>query len=62
MGWGVHDYPEPPDDKPEDYPHCPVCQRLCDTVIFKDGEPVGCDICTVSRDAWDCPECFPGNE
>lgn len=63
MGWGVHDYPEPPEDNPEDYPHCPVCGEWCDT-IYKDRnrEVVGCENCINTNDAWDCDECFPEKE
>lgn len=63
MGWGVHDYPEPPADKPEDYPHCSICGEECDT-IFRDRnrEVLGCENCIDKIDAWDCEECFPEKE
>lgn len=63
MGWGVHDYPEPPEPKPEEFPHCPVCGEWCDTIYRnREGEIIGCDNCVDSMDAWDCESCFPGKE
>lgn len=51
MGWGVHDYPEPPEVK---VPVCPVCGEECDT-LYRDnsGSVVGCDNCVDALDAWD---------
>ena len=31
MGWGVHDYPEPPE---EPMPVCPECGEECDTLYL----------------------------
>lgn len=63
MGWGVHDYPEPPEPKPEEFPHCPVCGEWCDTIYRnREGEIIGCDNCVDSMDAWDCDSCFPRKE
>jgi len=51
MGWGVHDYPSPPENK---VPHCPICGEECDTLFRdKDGEVFGCDNCVEQLDAWD---------
>lgn len=51
MGWGVNDYPTPPEYQ---VPHCPVCGSECDT-FFRDmeGNIVGCDECVDQLDAWD---------
>lgn len=54
MGWGVHDYPEPP---PYTVPVCPICGEETDTLYAdKDGEIVGCDNCVHMVDAWDWEE------
>lgn len=52
MGWGVHDYPDPPPEEP--MPICPVCGAETDT-FFQDkyGDIVGCDECIKRLDAWD---------
>lgn len=50
MGWGVHDYPAPPD--PEPMPRCPVCGGECETVyVTHDRTVVGCDQCIDSYDS-----------
>lgn len=42
MGWGVTDYPNPPDEEP--MPVCPICGQETDTLYLnRDGEVVGCD-------------------
>ena len=44
-------------------PICPVCGADCETIYFsEDGAVVGCDECLSSKNAWDCPECFPGKD
>ena len=50
MGWGVHDYPTPPEYK---VPVCPVCGNETDT-LYRDlyGTIVGCDNCVTTIDAW----------
>lgn len=59
MGWGVHDYPGPPPEKP--VPVCPVCGNECETVyIDQNGNVVCCDVCIEKefwvRDAWEWQE------
>lgn len=51
MGWGVHDYPGPPDEKPQ--PVCPVCGQECYTVYLLNGEVVGCDNCILEVNAYE---------
>lgn len=54
MGWGVHDYPDPPDYT---VPICPVCGEETDTLYAdKDGEIFWCDNCVKTIDAWDWEE------
>lgn len=56
MGWGVNDYPNPPDwNEPEQVPpKCPVCGAETDTLIAtKDWEIIGCPECIHHLDAWD---------
>lgn len=57
MGWGVHDYPTPPETV-EREPRCPCCLEECDTV-YKDsyGEILGCENCITVVDAADVREC-----
>ena len=44
MGWGVHDYPEPPEPKP--YPVCPICgQDAAWFYINFYDRVVGCERC-----------------
>lgn len=46
MGWGVHDYPGPPPEKP--MPVCPVCGSECEEFYLdsvNNHEIVGCDVC-----------------
>ena len=44
MGWGVHDYPDPPDEGP--VPVCPVCGNECEKVYLNaNGAVVFCDVC-----------------
>lgn len=54
MGWGVNDYPSPPDYTA---PTCPVCGQETDT-LYADvyGDIVGCDMCVKQIDAWDWRE------
>lgn len=54
MGWGVSDYPTPPEPQ---YPTCPVCGEECET-IYMDwiGSAVGCDVCIKEMDAWEFQE------
>lgn len=35
------------------WPRCPVCGEECETVYLKDGEPVGCDECLETMDAYE---------
>jgi len=49
MGWGVSDYPEPPEF---DVPFCPICGSECETLYKIDGEIKGCDQCVDVLDAW----------
>ena len=52
MGWGVHDYPSPPD--PEPMPRCPECGEECETLYrAADGAIVGCERCIDTIDAYD---------
>jgi len=50
MGWGVHDYPEPPE---LDMPRCPECGEECE-ILYRNriGEIVGCDNCLEQIDAY----------
>lgn len=48
MGWGVHDYPNPPDwNEPErELPECPVCGKKAETFYRnEDFEIIGCEFC-----------------
>ena len=59
MGWGVHDYPTPPE--PEPMPRCPVCGAECETVYAnRDGTVVGCDECIEAYDSifWEENKCM----
>ena len=52
MGWGVRDYPAPPE--PEPMPKCPVCGAECVTVYrAHDFAVVGCDMCIDAVDAYE---------
>lgn len=52
MGWGVHDYPSPPPEKP--MPVCPVCGWECKTIYLNvNRNPIGCDNCIDAVDAAD---------
>lgn len=54
MGWGVHDYPVPPDPP---VVLCPECGRECDTIYTGvNGEVLGCDNCVTKWDAYDWKE------
>lgn len=54
MGWGVRDYPEPPEYT---VPRCPVCNEETDTLYADmNGEIFGCDNCVKTIDAWDWEE------
>ena len=49
MGWGVRDYPSPP-EKPQ--PVCPVCGQECGKVYMDfNRNVVGCDECLLEMDA-----------
>lgn len=49
MGWGVHDYPTPPE---QEEIRCPVCGEECDTVVINENqEVIGCENCLTIRDA-----------
>ena len=53
MGWGVHDYPSPPEPKPF---FCPRCRRECETLFTNEnGEVIGCDneITVWDRETWE---------
>lgn len=59
MGWGVHDYPEPPEEAAR--PICPVCGCECEEVTVNlNGEVLWCDQCRDKfvwvRDAYDWME------
>lgn len=59
MGWGVHDYPAPPD--PEPMPRCPVCGEECETVyVDRANAVVGCNECIEAYDAlfWEENQCM----
>lgn len=51
MGWGVHDYPEPPE---QTMPICPECGEECEC-LYRDrtGQIVGCENCIDTLDAYD---------
>lgn len=50
MGWGVHDYPEPPKELP--WPRCPVCGEECEEYYLDDNKCViGCENCVSTIDA-----------
>ena len=50
MGWGVHDYPGPPPEKP--LPVCPECHEECYTYYRnRAGEIIGCENCIDAIDA-----------
>lgn len=55
MGWGVHDYPNPPDwyEPERELPECPVCGKKAETFyeIKKTYEIVGCEYCINELDA-----------
>jgi len=52
MGWGVNDYPDPPQEGP--FPICPVCGAETDTLYMdRHGDIFGCDECVKTVDAWD---------
>lgn len=53
MGWGVHDYPSPPEQK---QPICPVCGFDCNTIYTRLGIVIGCDNCISAEDAYDWME------
>lgn len=51
MGWGVRDYPTPPEN--DRVPVCPVCGQDCRTIYrAHDFTVVGCDQCIDSLDAY----------
>ena len=51
MGWGVKDYPSPPE---RTQPICPVCQQECGTVYLdRNGNVLGCDNCILELDAYE---------
>lgn len=40
--------------KKEEYPICPICGEICDTVFCdRTGELIGCDECVSEKDAWE---------
>lgn len=53
MGWGVHDYPEPPPEPPA--ATCPVCGAECQYLYRRlcTDDILGCDECVVEEDAND---------
>lgn len=54
MGWGVHDYPEPPE---QDMPICPECGEECETIYRgRDGQILGCENCVDELNAYDWSE------
>lgn len=48
-----------PDGKEPKEPICPVCREKCET-IYRGfyGSIIGCDICTIQKNAWEVWECF----
>ena len=52
MGWGVRDYPTPPD--PDPMPVCPECGEECET-LYRDstGAIIGCERCIDTVDAYE---------
>lgn len=54
MGWGVHDYPSPPEP---DEAYCPVCGSACEKFYRSlNGEILGCDECIDEVDAFEYNE------
>lgn len=52
-----------PSGKEPAYPRCPECGAETDTLYTnRIGGIVGCDSCLTPADAWECGECFPGEE
>lgn len=52
-----------PDGKAPQEPICPVCQSPCGEIyVSTQGYIVGCDECIKTKDAWEEPECFPGED
>lgn len=55
MGWGVHDYPGPPPEKP--VPVCPVCGMECETLYLDmNRNRIGCENCINAVDAYEWEE------
>ena len=50
MGWGVHDYPSPPEPPT---PYCPVCGEECYTIYLRGAEVIGCDKCLLEVNAYE---------
>ena len=51
MGWGVHDYPSPPETAT---PICPECGEECEKIYRSvNGEVIGCENCIREQDAWE---------
>lgn len=54
MGWGVHDYPSPPE---KENPVCPVCGWECETIYLDTNRnPVGCENCIEAVEACEWKE------
>lgn len=37
---------------------CPICHKECDTFYKSDGEIIGCDVCVVAVESWECENDF----
>lgn len=54
MGWGVFDYPSPPE---QTMPICPECGEECETIYRgRDGQILGCENCVDALNAYDWEE------
>ena len=51
MGWGVNDYPTPPE---QPMPRCPVCGEECESIFLDQlNNIVGCDCCLLELNAYE---------
>ena len=50
MGWGVNDYPTPPE---YNVPVCPICGNECSTLYRDSTGIIGCENCVTELDAWE---------
>ena len=42
----------------EEAPRCPICGQYCDEIYYNAGnsDPIACDKCLISRNAWEWQE------